>query len=143
MNNNDKNYNAAGIFISLVFGSIITVLVSTIMTAAIPSVMVDFNIPPNQAQLVTSIYSLVSGIMMLLTAFIVKKYPTKRLFLTGMAIFGLGSLCCALFAAILSSGVTDQNYTIANIHTTYAWMSVFAAATVVMAIFLIPNRKKN
>jgi len=96
-----KSYNVLGIFISLVFGSIITVLVSTIMTAAIPSVMADFDILPSQAQLVTSLYSLVSGIMMLSTAFIVKKYPTKRLFLIGMAVFGIGSLLCALSPAFV------------------------------------------
>ncbi len=97
----NKNYSVAGIFIVLVFGSIITGIVSTIMTTAIPSVMNDFSIPASQAQLVTSIYSLVSGIMMLATAFIVKKYPTKRLFFIGMLLFSLGVLLCALSPTFL------------------------------------------
>ena len=99
-----KNINRKFIFFILVLGSVITSIVSTVMSTALPVIMVDFNIPASQAQLVTSIYSLVSGIMILATAFIVKKYPTKRLFLIGMGLFTIGVLLCALsptFAVML------------------------------------------
>lgn len=91
-----QNINRKFIFFILVLGSVITSIVSTVMSTALPVIMVDFSIPASQAQLVTSIYSLVSGIMILATAFIVKKYPTKRLFLIGMGLFTIGVLLCAL-----------------------------------------------
>ncbi len=85
-----------GIFVVLVLGSVITSIVSTIMSTALPAIMTEFSIPASEAQLVTSIYSLVSGIMILATAFIVKKFPTKILFFAGMGLFTLGVLLCAL-----------------------------------------------
>lgn len=88
--------NRKGIFFVLVLGSVITSIVSTVMSTALPVIMVDFSIPASQAQMVTSIYSLVSGIMILATAFIVKRFPTKRLFFVGMGLFTIGILFCAL-----------------------------------------------
>ena len=85
-----------GIFFVLVLGSVITSIVSTVMSTALPVIMTDFSIPASQAQMVTSIYSLVSGIMILATAFIVKRFPTKNLFFVGMGLFAAGILCCAV-----------------------------------------------
>lgn len=105
-----QNMNRKGIFIVLVLGSVITSIVSTVMSTALPVVMVDFDIPASQAQLVTSIYSLVSGIMILATAFIVKRFPTKRLFFIGMGLFTIGVFLCALspsFAVMLAGRVVQ------------------------------------
>ena len=85
-----------GIFIVLVLGSVITSVTSTVMSTVVPVIMDDFSITASQAQLVTSIYSLVSGIMILATAFIVKRFKTKNLFFVGMGLFTIGILCCAL-----------------------------------------------
>ena len=89
-------YSRKGIFIVMVLGSVITSIVSTVMSTALPVIMTDFAIPASQAQLVTSVYSLVSGIMILATAFIVKKYPTKRLFFISIGLFTAGVLLCAI-----------------------------------------------
>lgn len=105
-----QNMNRKGIFIVLVLGSVITSIVSTVMSTALPVVMVDFDIPASQAQLVTSVYSLVSGIMILATAFIVKRFPTKRLFFIGMGLFTIGVFLCALspsFAVMLAGRVVQ------------------------------------
>ncbi len=92
----DTKVNAKGVFVVLVLGAIITALVSTVMSTALPAIMKEFSIPASQAQLVTSIYSLVSGIMILATAVIIKTFKTKRLFFTGMLLFSVGVLLCAL-----------------------------------------------
>ena len=91
-----QKINRKGIFVVMVLGSVITSIVSTVMSTALPVIMVDFSIPASQAQLTTSIYSLVSGIMILATAFIVKKYPTKRLFFLSIGLFTIGVLLCAV-----------------------------------------------
>ncbi|MBR2742553.1 MAG: DHA2 family efflux MFS transporter permease subunit [Clostridia bacterium] len=88
--------NSKGVFVVLVLGAIITALVSTVMSTALPAIMAEFVIPASQAQLVTSIYSLVSGVMILATAVIIKKFKTRRLFLTGMFLFSIGVLLCAI-----------------------------------------------
>ena len=92
----NKPINRKGIFLVMVLGSVITSIVSTVMSTALPVIMKDFNIPASEAQLTTSIYSLVSGIMILATAFIVKKYPTKRLFFISIGLFTIGVLLCAI-----------------------------------------------
>ncbi len=94
--NANTKISRKGIFFVLVLGSVITSIVSTVMSTALPVIMVDFSIPASQAQMVTSIYSLVSGIMILATAFIVKRFPTKNLFFIGMGLFTIGILCCAV-----------------------------------------------
>jgi EmrB/QacA subfamily drug resistance transporter len=94
--NTNTKISRKGIFFVLVLGSVITSIVSTVMSTALPVIMVDFSIPASQAQMVTSIYSLVSGIMILATAFIVKRFPTKNLFFIGMGLFTIGILCCAV-----------------------------------------------
>ena len=91
-----QKINRKGIFLVMVLGSVITSIVSTVMSTALPVIMKDFNIPASEAQLTTSIYSLVSGIMILATAFIVKKYPTKRLFFISIGMFTAGVLLCAI-----------------------------------------------
>ena len=93
---NSSKISRKGIFFVLVLGSVITSIVSTVMSTALPVIMTDFNIPASQAQMVTSIYSLVSGIMILATAFIVKRFPTKTLFFVGMGMFTIGILFCAM-----------------------------------------------
>ena len=98
------SYSRKGIFIVFLLGSVITSVTSTVMSTALPVIMIDFSISASQAQLVTSIYSLVSGIMILATAFIVKKFKTKNLFFAGMGLFTLGIICCAVspsFAVML------------------------------------------
>jgi len=85
-----------GIFIAMVLGSVITSVVSTIMSTVLPVIMNEFTVPASQAQLLTSIYSLVSGIMILAMAFIVKKFPTKRLFFISIVLFTVGVLLCAV-----------------------------------------------
>lgn len=93
---NTERINRKGIFIVMVLGSVITSVVSTIMSTALPVIMKDFDIPASQAQMLTSIYSLVSGIMILAMAFVVKKFPTKRLFFISIGLFTAGVLLCAI-----------------------------------------------
>ncbi len=93
---NNEKISRKGIFLVMVLGSVITSVVSTIMSTALPVIMKEFTIPASQAQLLTSIYSLVSGIMILAMAFVVKKYPTRNLFFISIFLFTAGVLLCAV-----------------------------------------------
>ncbi|WP_200416735.1 MFS transporter, partial [Virgibacillus salexigens] len=48
------------------------------------------------AQWVTTIFMLVNGIMVPITAFLIETFTTRRLFITAKSIFALGTLICAL-----------------------------------------------
>ena len=85
-----------GLFVTLVLGAIITSLMSTVMGAALPAIMSSLKVPASQAQLLTSVYSLVSGIVIIATAVLMKWIPTKSLFFSSMGIFSFGILLCAV-----------------------------------------------
>ena len=91
-----EKINKKGMFFVLVCAAAIASLMSTVMSTALPAIMESFSISASQAQLVTSIYSLVSGIVIITTAIIMKQFPTKRLFMASMGIFTVGILLCAI-----------------------------------------------
>lgn len=55
-----------------------------------------FKIEASTVQWVTTAYMLTNGIMIPLTALLLEKVPTKKLFMFSMLAFGLGTLACAL-----------------------------------------------
>lgn len=67
------------IFLNLVVSGIATSILSTAMTTALPSVVAYFNVDTTIGQWVTSGYSLAMGVVMPLTAFLITRFPTKKL----------------------------------------------------------------
>ncbi len=67
------------------------------MTTALPSLVEDFGVSTDIGQWATSGYSLAMGMVMPLTAFLITRFPTKKLYMTAIAGFVLG-LLCSIFA---------------------------------------------
>lgn len=84
------------IFWSIVVSCIATTMLSTALTTALPAIMIDLDITTTTGQWLTSGYSLVMGIMMPLTAFLITRFPTKKLYLTSMVIFIVGLFLSAV-----------------------------------------------
>ena len=63
------------VFINLMITGIATSMLATAMTTALPPVVEYFGISMTTGQWMTSGYSLVMGIVMPLTAFLIKKIP--------------------------------------------------------------------
>ncbi|HJA93220.1 MAG TPA: DHA2 family efflux MFS transporter permease subunit [Candidatus Eisenbergiella merdipullorum] len=85
------------IFICLVVSGIASSTLSTAMTTALPNVVEYFGISTSVGQWITSGYSLAMGMVMPLTAFLITRFPTKRLYLTGIGGFIIG-LLLSIFA---------------------------------------------
>ena len=83
------------IFTVLMISSIIGALLQTSLTTALPVIMSDLHITAATAQWLTSAYSLAMGIMVPVTPFLLNRFRTKNLFLTGMGMYFLGLLLCA------------------------------------------------
>lgn len=81
------------IFFNLVVSGIATSILSTAMTTALPGLVEYFGVSTSTGQWVTSGYSLAMGMVMPLTAFLITRFPTKRLYMTGIGCFILGILC--------------------------------------------------
>jgi EmrB/QacA subfamily drug resistance transporter len=85
------------IFMNLIISGIASSILSTAMTTALPNVISYFGIDTTSGQWITSGYSLAMGMVMPLTAFLITKFPTKKLYISGIGIFLIG-LFCSLFA---------------------------------------------
>ncbi|TDM17000.1 DHA2 family efflux MFS transporter permease subunit [Macrococcoides canis] len=80
----------------MMFGSFIAVLNQTLLTTALPDIMGAFKLDSSEGQWLTTIFMLVNGIMIPLTAYFTERYTAKKLFLTAIGLFILGSLVCFL-----------------------------------------------
>ncbi len=85
------------IFLCLVVSGIASSVLSTAMTTALPGVVEYFGISTSVGQWITSGHSLAMGMIMPLTAFLITRFPTKRLYLTGIGMFIIG-LLVSIFA---------------------------------------------
>ena len=97
MGNREKAQQITGsrrtmIFICLIVSGIASSTLSTAMTTALPNVVEYFGVSTSIGQWVTSGYSLAMGMVMPLTAFLITRFPTKRLYLAGIGGFILGLL---------------------------------------------------
>lgn len=93
---NAQPINKFPIVAVLLAGSFLGILNQTLLVTAIPPIMADLNLTENTAQWLTTIFMLVNGIMIPITAFLVETFTTRRLFLTAMSIFAVGTLFCVI-----------------------------------------------
>jgi len=76
----------------LVFGAFVTVLNQTLVTPALPSIMVEMAVDQSTAQWLTTGFTLVNAIMIPITAFLQDRFSTRKLFVFSMATFAVGTL---------------------------------------------------
>lgn len=91
-----KPVNRNLVLIALVSGAFVVILNQTLMNTALPALMEDFGITANTAQWVTTIFMLVNGIMIPVTAFLIQRFTTRTLFFAAMGLFSLGTLLAIL-----------------------------------------------
>lgn len=84
------------LMIVLLSGAFITILNQTLLATALPPIMIDFQVTESTVQWLQSIFMLVNGIMIPVTAFLIAKFTTRRLFIFAMSIFSFGTLVAAV-----------------------------------------------
>ncbi|MDY0394947.1 MDR family MFS transporter [Virgibacillus halophilus] len=87
-----QTYNRNTIVALLLAGAFIAILNQTTMITAIPPIMKEMRISANTAQWLTTVFMLVNGVMIPVTAFLIERFSTRQLFISAMSIFGLGTL---------------------------------------------------
>ncbi|WP_270181391.1 MDR family MFS transporter [Alkalihalobacillus sp. CinArs1] len=85
-------YNKLLIAALLLAGSFITILNQTLMITAIPPIMEEMSITANTGQWLTTVFMLVNGIMIPVSAFLLERFTTRQLFITAMGIFSVGTV---------------------------------------------------
>ncbi|MFX3634361.1 MAG: DHA2 family efflux MFS transporter permease subunit [Candidatus Pristimantibacillus sp.] len=78
----------------LLIGAIAAILNQTVLNVALPTLTVEFGVPTSTAQWLITLYMLISGIFIPITAFLMARFSTRQLFFTAMITFSLGTLLC-------------------------------------------------
>ena len=71
----------------LMAGVFVAILNQTLLATALPHIMRDLDITANTAQWLTTVFMLVNGVMISITAFLINKYTTRHLFFAAMGLF--------------------------------------------------------
>ncbi|MEQ6378258.1 MDR family MFS transporter [Bacillaceae bacterium S4-13-58] len=93
---NQQNIKIAPLVAVLLSGAFAAILNQTLLATALPHIMADLHLTENTAQWLTTVFMLVNGIMIPVTAFLIETFTTRRLFLTAMGLFSVGTLICAI-----------------------------------------------
>ena len=98
------------IVVILLAGAVLAVLNRTLLSPAFPTIMADLHVDATTVQWLTSAYSLVEAVIIPLSAYLIGRFSTRKLFIAGISIFAFGSLLAAFapFFAILLLGRVFQ-----------------------------------
>jgi EmrB/QacA subfamily drug resistance transporter len=99
----------------------------SLLTSALPSIMTDFSINATTGQWLTTIYILILGLVTCVSAFIINKYNTKRVFQTALGLFIFGCILAyispnfyiLLIARIIQATGTGMMYPLSQIVILY------------------------
>lgn len=80
----------------LFVGAFIAFLNNTLLNVALPTIMVEFDVKPSMVQWLTTGYMLVNGILIPASAFFVQRFTNRKLFITAMVLFTLGTLLAVI-----------------------------------------------
>ncbi len=80
----------------LLTGTLLAVLNQTLLSPALPAIMADLDVGTTTVQWLTSGYSLVEAVVIPLSAYLIGRFSTRKLFIGSIAIFAAGSLAATL-----------------------------------------------
>lgn len=81
-----------GMIAILFIGAFVALLNNTLLNVALPTIMEEFDVTASVVQWITTGYMLINGILIPASAFFIQKFTNRRLFLTAMTLFSLGTL---------------------------------------------------
>ena len=84
------NHKRKLIFFNILVACIASSMLATSLTTALPPILNDFKISATVGQWLTSGYSLAMGIVMPATAFLIRRFRTRKLYLSAIACFMFG-----------------------------------------------------
>ena len=80
----------------LLVGTFVAILNQTLLNIALPKIIQELHITTSTAQWLITIYLLINGVMIPITAFLIERYSTRMLFITAVAVFAAGTLLAGL-----------------------------------------------
>ena len=91
-----KKYNRNLLVVVLLIGTFCTVLNQTLLATAFPTLMKEFDISASTVQWLTTGFLLVNGIMIPVSAWLINSFSSKKLYISAITIFLMGTIICFL-----------------------------------------------
>lgn len=102
---------SAGVIIALlVFSAFVMILNETIMSVALPVLIVDLQIAARTAQWLTSGFLLTMAVVIPMSGSLLQRFPVRAIFVASMSLFCMGTLVSALapgFAVLLAGRIVQ------------------------------------
>ncbi|OIK09416.1 MFS transporter [Bacillus sp. MUM 116] len=95
MKESKKEVGKGKILTALMLGAFVAILNQTLLNVAIPHIMADLNVSATTVQWLSTGYMLVNGICIPITAYLIEKFGTRKLFITAILLFTIGSFICS------------------------------------------------
>lgn len=81
---------------ALMLGAFVAILNQTLLNVAIPHIMNDLSVSASTVQWLSTGYMLTNGIFIPITAFLISRLGTRKLFLAAIFSFTIGSIICSI-----------------------------------------------
>jgi EmrB/QacA subfamily drug resistance transporter len=101
----EQPINRIAIVSVLLVSAFVAVLNQTLLNTALPNIMESLNVSASTSQWLMTGFMLVNGVMIPITAFLIGKFTTRRLFFTAMTLFTIGTVVATVapnFPVLLS-----------------------------------------
>lgn len=95
----ETNSPPYGMIAILFIGAFVAILNETLLNVALPAIMEEFNVNATAVQWLSTGYMLINGILIPASAFFIQRFSDKKLFLTAMLLFTLGTLLASVAPA--------------------------------------------
>ena len=95
MNKEITERNKKILLIVLIAGCFLSTLNQTLLNVALSSLMDIFGVKPATVQWLSTGFMLVNGVLVPITAFLMKRFTTRQLFISSMFFLFIGSVLCA------------------------------------------------
>ncbi|MGE7932474.1 DHA2 family efflux MFS transporter permease subunit [Viridibacillus arvi] len=92
----NKEINKGILLTVLILGCFLSTLNQTLLNIALSSLMDIFNVSATTIQWLATGFMLVNGVLIPTTAYLMKRFTTRQLFLSAMLLLLIGSIICAL-----------------------------------------------
>jgi EmrB/QacA subfamily drug resistance transporter len=86
--------------LTVVIGSFMTILDSTIVNVAVPTLMAQFGASTDQVEWVVTIFLLVLGVVVPISGWLADRYGLGRIYIIALVIFTAGSALCGLSTSL-------------------------------------------
>ena len=96
MENKQEMHQKLALVVVLLCGALLVMLNATLLSPALPTIMVDFGVSATTVQWLTSAYTLTEAVVIPLSAYLLGRFTTRRLFFFGIGVFILFSFVAAI-----------------------------------------------